>query len=227
MDDQPSRVDELAAAMREVLDHCVWSQGMTHATLAPYLIEECYELLEALETGARQDLIEELGDVLLQVVFHCEIARRSRDEAFDIQDVAAAVTEKIIRRHPHVFAGEQAETPEDVLRLWTDAKAKEKATRASVLEGVPQGMPALSLASKLIERARQVGVTVAPSVTVASSTEEGLGSLLLGVVASAQANGLDPEGALRASLRHLRREILEAESRTATLRDHGLGEPET
>lgn len=205
-----SEVDGFAAAMSEVLDHCVWSQRETHESLVPYLIEESYELVEAIESGSREDLIEELGDVLWQVVFHAEIAHRTPGEAFDLEDVAANVRMKMVRRHPHVFAGEVAETPEDVVRLWTAAKQAEKRERTSVLDGIPRSLPALALADKMIGRAANVGVETDAAGPEATDEEE-LGALLLGIVTSARARGLDAERALRTRLRALADEVRAAE----------------
>jgi Protein containing tetrapyrrole methyltransferase domain and MazG-like (predicted pyrophosphatase) domain len=202
-----SSLDAFAAAMASVLEKCVWSQTMTHASLVPYLIEETYELVDAIEAGGTDDIIEELGDVLWQVAFHSEIAARSAGEEFDIEDVAARVTEKMVRRHPHVFGDAVAETPEEVLRLWSAAKAAEKRQRTSVLDGIPQGMPALALADKLIGRAERVGLPSVQDATLPSmlgfETEEDLGRMLLGVVDAAHARGMDSERALRGALRGL------------------------
>ena len=125
-----TETDPLRAAadtMREVRDRCVWTQQIDHRALVPYLVEESAELIDAVETGSRAELREELGDLLWQVLFHSEIASRDPDAPFDIDDVARGLTEKMVRRHPHVFAGEVAETPEQVLVLWNAAKAAEKA----------------------------------------------------------------------------------------------------
>lgn len=208
-----SRLDAFADAMASVLDKCVWSQTMTHETLVPYLIEETYELVDAIEAGTTEEIIEELGDVLWQVAFHSEIASRTAGERFDIQDVAAHVTEKMVRRHPHVFGDEVAETPEEVLRLWTAAKAAEKRQRDSVLDGIPQGMPALALADKVIGRAARVGVEVdATAGAMAGIDDESeLGALLLGIVAAARDRGLDAERALRLGVRSLQDDIRAAE----------------
>lgn len=201
-----SELDAFAAAMSEVLDRCVWSRRETHESLVPYLIEESYELVEAIESGSREDLLEELGDVLWQVVFHAEIARRTPAEGFDVQDVAANVRAKMIRRHPHVFGGEIAETPEDVVRLWTAAKKAEKRDRKSVLDGIPAALPALALADKTIGRAASVGVTPDASAEPFGDEAE-LGELLLGIVAAARAQGLDAERALRSRVRALAAEV--------------------
>jgi XTP/dITP diphosphohydrolase len=206
-----SKLDAFAAAMAAVLDRCVWSQGMTHASLVPYLIEESYELVDAIETGTTDEIMEELGDVLWQVAFHSEIAARTAGEDFDIQDVAARVTEKMVRRHPHVFAGEHADTPEDVLRLWSAAKAAEKRQRTSVLDGVPQGMPALALADKLVGRAATVDLTLARPHGEPVDEDE-LGELLLTIVASARLRGLDAERSLRRRLRTLQDQIRATEA---------------
>jgi XTP/dITP diphosphohydrolase len=221
----PSSLDAFAAAMSSVLEKCVWSQGMTHASLVPYLIEESYELVEAIEAGTVEEIMEELGDVLWQVAFHSEIAARTAGEDFDIQDVAAAVTNKMVRRHPHVFGDETAETPEEVLRLWSAAKAAEKTDRTSALDGIPLGMPALALADKLLGRAERVGVLPTDLGTVRSSTvesstaaqefdEQELGAQLLSIIASARSRGLDAERALRGALRALRADIREREAQT-------------
>ena len=211
----PSNLDAFAVAMSAVLEKCVWSQGMTHESLVPYLIEESYELVEAIEVGTTDEIMEELGDVLWQVGFHSEIAARTAGEDFDIQDVAARVTEKMVRRHPHVFGDDTAETPEEVLRLWSAAKAAEKTDRTSVLDGIPLGMPALALADKLIGRAEKVGALPAgTSGGVPVEDEAELGGLLLAVVASARSRGLDAERALRTTLRGLQTEIRAHETHT-------------
>ncbi|MBS0023509.1 MazG family protein [Microbacterium paraoxydans] len=210
--------DPLRAAadtMRTVRERCVWSQRITHRDLVPYLIEESHEVIDAVESGTRADLREELGDLLWQVLFHAAIAAQDPDDPFDINDVAAALTEKMVRRHPHVFGDEVATTPEDVLIHWNAAKAAEKRTRSSVLDGVPRGMPALALAQKLAGRAAGAGVTVpvAPAVPdAAPETEAELGDALLELVATARAHGWDAERALRERLRRLEDEVRAAEA---------------
>jgi XTP/dITP diphosphohydrolase len=153
-------MERLVDAMTQIRDRCVWTQAIDHDALVPYLIEESYELVEAIETGTRPELVEELGDVLWQVLFHAEIASRAGAEPFDLNDVAQAALDKMVPRHPHVFGDEVATTPEEVMTLWFRAKAAEKSTRTSVLDGIPRGMPALALADKVLSRAGKVGVTV-------------------------------------------------------------------
>jgi XTP/dITP diphosphohydrolase len=216
-----SNLDAFAAAMSSVLDRCVWSQEMTHSSLVPYLIEESYELVEAIEGGTTDEIMEELGDVLWQVAFHSEIAARTAAEDFDIQDVAAKVTQKMVRRHPHVFGDETAETPQEVLRLWSAAKAAEKTDRTSVLDGIPLGMPALALADKLLGRAERVGALPAESGAalaagdMVAGNEQELGVQLLAIVAAARSRGLDAERALRGALRGLRASIRDREAETS------------
>ncbi len=202
-----------AETMRAVRERCVWSQRITHRDLVPYLIEESHEVIDAVETGTRDDLREELGDLLWQVLFHAAIAAQDPDDPFDIDDVARTLTEKMVRRHPHVFAGEVAETPEQVLVHWNAAKAAEKRTRRSVLDGVPRGMPALALAQKIAGRAAGAGVAIdeAPATAVPASETE-LGDALLALVATARANGWDAERALRERLRVLEDDVRAAES---------------
>ncbi|WP_282847985.1 MazG family protein [Microbacterium oxydans] len=194
--------------MRAVRERCVWSQRITHRDLVPYLIEESHEVIDAVEVGSRDDLREELGDLLWQVLFHAAIAAQDPDDPFDIDDVAKTLTEKMVRRHPHVFAGEVAETSEQVLVHWNAAKAAEKRTRRSVLDGVPRGMPALALAQKIAGRAIGAGVPVervAPAAAPAS--EEELGDALLALVATAREQGWDAERALRERLRAVEDEV--------------------
>jgi XTP/dITP diphosphohydrolase len=202
-----------AETMRAVRERCVWSQRITHRDLVPYLIEESHEVIDAVESGTRTDLREELGDLLWQVLFHSAIAAQDPDDPFDIDDVARTLTEKMVRRHPHVFADAVARTPEEVLVHWNAAKAAEKRTRSSVLDGVPRGMPALALAQKLVGRAAGVGVTVPEAAPEeAPTTEAELGDALLALVGRARANGWDAERALRERLRIVEADVRAAES---------------
>jgi XTP/dITP diphosphohydrolase len=202
------KLDELIAVLARLRapGGCAWDRDQTHESLVQYLIEETYELVDAIETGDRDELVEELGDVLYQVIFHSDIAAEAG--LFTIEDVAAHMTAKMIARHPHVFGDATAETPADVVAVWEQVKSVEKAHRTSVLEGIPQGMPSLALADKLLGRAHKVGLLDATAPGAVNVTnEDELGPLLLAIVASAKANGLDSERALRASLRELQDEI--------------------
>ncbi|MGD8195043.1 MazG family protein [Herbiconiux sp. P18] len=196
---------------------CPWDAEQTHASLVQYLVEETHELVDAIEAGSREELIEELGDVLYQVVFHADIASQTPGEDFDLNDVAAHMTAKMVGRHPHVFGDLDLATAGDVENAWDAFKATEKPTRTSVLDGVPLGMPALALADKLLGKAAKAGVVrvaSGPAVDVVdeSETEDELGEQLLGIVAAAKARGLDSERALRTALRALRDDVTAAES---------------
>ncbi|MFE6838881.1 nucleoside triphosphate pyrophosphohydrolase [Streptomyces sp. NPDC057705] len=211
-----ARLLDLVQVMDRVRRECPWTSRQTHKGLAKYAIEEAYELVEAIEDGDREELREELGDVLLQVVFHARIAEEGGGDAedgedgedaagaFSIDDVAATLVEKLIRRHPHVFGDAEAETPEDVNAHWQRTKAVEK-QRESVTDGIPVGQPGLALAAKLAGRVRTGGVAVE------LPRGEGIGYELLALAARAEAAGTDPETALRAAARVYRDAIRAAE----------------
>lgn len=206
---------EAAETMRLVRDRCVWTQQITHRDLVPYLIEESAEVVDAVEAGSRAELREELGDLLWQVLFHAEIASRDPDDPFDIADVAEGLTEKMVRRHPHVFGDDVAETPEQVLVLWNAAKAAEKSERRSVLDGVAAGMPSLALAQKVLGKAAGLVPTpepVALDVSDGPDSEAELGDALLALVARARIQGWDAERALRERVRALESDIRAAEA---------------
>lgn len=212
------KLEELIAVLERLRapGGCAWDREQTHESLVQYLVEETYELVDALESGDRAEMIEELGDVLYQVIFHSDIAAHTPGEEFTLEDVAAHMTAKMIGRHPHVFGDTVAETADDVVGLWDDLKKVEKPGRTSVLDGIPQGMPALALADKVLGRAHKVGVLSADAAAaIPVTSEDELGPLLLAIVASAKANGLDSERALRTTLRGLQDEIREAESSAA------------
>lgn len=216
------KLDELIAVLERLRapGGCAWDGEQTHESLVRYLIEECFELVDAIESGSREDLIEELGDVLYQVIFHSDIAAHTPGEEFTIEDVAEQMTRKMVGRHPHVFGDMVADTPDAVMANWEHLKAAEKPHRTSVLDGIPHGMPSLLLADKLVGKAHGVEVEL-PDVPV-PSTEDELGDVLLAVVTSARARGLDPERALRARLRLLQDEIREAEDAAQTQTSRGV-----
>jgi len=212
-------LDELIAVLEKLRapGGCVWDREQTHASLVQYLVEETFELVEVIETRAiepgdrrsrRDELIEELGDVLYQVIFHADIAAEAGE--FTLEDVARHMREKMVARHPHVFGDVSVETSDDVVATWESVKAVEKAHRTSVLEGIPQGMPSLALADKTLGRAAKVGVV--REAAVIPSTEAALGEQLLAMVVAAKAAGLDSERALRGALRTLNDEVHAAEA---------------
>ncbi|MDQ1732766.1 MAG: hypothetical protein QOK10_2925 [Pseudonocardiales bacterium] len=183
---------------------CPWDAEQTHASLAPYLIEEAYETLDAIETGDLAALREELGDLLLQVLFHARLAEEA-EPGFSIDDVADDLVAKLIRRHPHVFADVSVDSAAEVSANWEQIKKAEK-QRDSATDGIAMGQPALALAAKLISRARKEGVHAA------LPADSGIGARLLAVVAEAVQAGIDPELALREAARDYRDAIKAEES---------------
>lgn len=213
-----ARLIDLVQVMDRIRAECPWSSLRTHEDLAKYGIEEMYELVEAIEEGDREAVKEELGDVLLQVVFHAAIAEGDPEDPFGIDDVAAGLVAKLIHRHPHIYGDEIAETPEQVQANWVRLKGVEK-SRESVTDGVPLASPALALAAKLAGRARTAGLPlpVTPPAPLYDD-EDTLGEHLLAEAATAQAAGIDPEAALRHAARRYRAAVrqAEAEARTGT-----------
>lgn len=190
---------------------CPWDAEQTHESLSPYLIEETYEAVEAIDElragggTARAHLIEELGDVLLQVVFHARVAEEHSTDPFDIDDVATGIVEKLRRRHPHVFGDVVAETPEQVSANWVAIKAAERAAAPSgmprgPLGGIPAGLPALARATAVVDRLDAAGRGDLVDATSASADP---GSALLAQVVALVRSGLDPEAELRRVLRNL------------------------
>ncbi|MEY9878063.1 XTP/dITP diphosphohydrolase [Streptacidiphilus sp. MAP12-33] len=196
---------------------CPWDAGQTHESLVKYLVEESFELVEAIEEGDRAMLREELGDVLLQVFFHARIAQEHPTDPFSVDEVAGDIVDKLIYRHPHVFAGRDAGTAEQVEANWEELKAAEK-QRESATDGVPMAQPALALAAKLHSRAGKAGVRVALPQEEAASDGAGqdFGTRLLRIAVEAQDAGVDPEAALREAARAYRDAIRRAESAAGT-----------
>ena len=185
---------------------CPWDAEQTHRSLAPYLLEEAYEAYQALEDDDSEGLRDELGDVLLQVLFHARVA--AEDPAgWDIDDVAAGLVAKLVRRHPHVFADTQVAGSADVEANWDAIKAQEKPSR-TVADGIPSVLPALALATKLQSRGARAKiwsppkdpaalVRAAADDAAADPSEAAVAELLLAAVTLARAHGIDPEAALR------------------------------
>lgn len=215
-----SRLLELVQVEQRLLGEggCPWDREQTHASLAPYAVEEVYELLEAISSGDLDAVREELGDVLLQVVFHAEMA--AKDGAFDIDDVAGGIAEKLVRRHPHVFGDVEVTGPGEVMANWEELKAEEKAERDGVFDGVPTAQPAVPLMHKLISKARRKGFDwqddaepleavreELAEVAAAQSPDERaaeIGDLLAAVIALARWHDVDPEMALRGAAARFR-----------------------
>jgi XTP/dITP diphosphohydrolase len=219
-----ARLLDLVATMEILRAECPWDAKQTHESLAPHLLEEPYEALEALESGDHGALREELGDVLLQVVFHAKVASERRDgSGYTVDDIANGIVAKLVRRHPHVFADVAVSGAEEVKQNWDAIKKAERAQKASpgdapssALDGVPFGQPALALAAQLQRRAERAGVPVeilgvarvdghpmpdAGAGPAAPDAAAGIGDSLFALAAVARAAGLDPEMELRSAAR--------------------------
>ncbi len=184
---------------------CEWDAEQTHESLIRYALEEVYELADAIEGGDRAHLREELGDVLLQAVFHARMAQDHPDDPFTLDDVAELCADKLISRHPHVFGDAEAPAAADRHARWDAVKAEEK-SRESVMDGIPAAQPALARAQKVISRAQRAGIAFQDEAGV------GVGKQLLALVAQAQAEGVDAEGELRGAVRSLEDAIRAAEA---------------
>jgi XTP/dITP diphosphohydrolase len=216
-----TNLDELIATAKQLRapGGCPWDAEQTHQSLTKYLIEESYELVDAIESGNREQILEELGDVLYQVVFHSDLAESgSLGESFSIQDVAALSTNKMKGRHPHVFGTPEelerykASTGDEVMQNWDAHKQREKPERESVLDGIPKALPSLMLADKVIGKAQGLGVLSEHEPGgIEIGDEDQLGALLLALVLAAKSKGLDAERALRESVRELEVEIRQFE----------------
>jgi XTP/dITP diphosphohydrolase len=198
---------------------CPWDARQTHASLVEYLLEEAYETVEAIEVAESEHLREELGDLLLQVIFHARIAQDDPDEGWDIDGVADGIITKLIRRHPHVFADVQAKTAAEVEANWHALKAAEKG-RASVTEGIPEALPALLRAHKLLSRSATIDVEPPSGCEEAQAlleesevtTTREYGDLLLALVAAGMVQGWDAEASLRDAIRRHAERIVRAET---------------
>jgi MazG family protein len=227
---------------------CPWDREQTHSTLRTYLIEEAYEVLDAIEKENSQDLAEELGDLLLQVLFHADLARESG--AFDISHVITGIHHKMVRRHPHVFGDVKAETAGEVLKNWAQLKAKEKLAASpkhgsqpksapSALDGVPRNIPALLEAYQLTRRAAQIGfdweriegifekleeetaeLRAALTASNRRDAEEEVGDILFSVVNLARFLGLDPEVTLKYSTLKFKERFQEMERKASGSGQH-------
>ena len=247
---QPSsdirRLIEIMAALRDPVRGCPWDIQQSFASIAPFTIEEAYEVVDAIERGATEDLREELGDLLLQVVFHARMAEEAG--LFDFGGVVEAITAKLVRRHPHVFGDAGTLTSDEVKGLWGRIKAEEKRaklalaagagappeTRSSALDGVPLGLPALSRALKLQEKAGKVGfdwndvravlekireeiVEIEAEIAEGSSQKQAdeVGDLFFAAVNLARHLKVDPEAALRGANAKFERRFAHIEMRLA------------
>jgi uncharacterized protein YabN with tetrapyrrole methylase and pyrophosphatase domain len=198
--------ERLVSVVARLRHECPWDAQQTHRSLAQYLVEETAETIEAIESGDQDHLREELGDLLLQVLFHAEIASEQA-EGFTVEEVAEGIADKLVSRHPYVFA--TAEVPVDLHYTWEQRKAAEKG-RTSALQGIPEQLSALARANKIISRvrSRRLELVLPDNPT----TAEEVGAQILALAARAQAAGVDPEQALRDAVRGLEARVRDAES---------------
>jgi MazG family protein len=220
MSQSGEKLPRLVDIMRKLLasDGCPWDREQTLETLRPFVIEEAHEVVDAIDRGDLANLREELGDLLLQIVFQSVLVEQKHGAAFGIDDVVDSISEKMVRRHPHVFGDERADDSRAVLERWEQLKAKEKAGRG-VLDGVPRAMPALLRAQRVGEKAAHIGLDwpdaqgprdkldeeVAELDEAIRSgdkdaIESELGDVLFALVSVARKQGIDPEAALRRTI---------------------------
>jgi XTP/dITP diphosphohydrolase len=213
-----SPVEKLVQVMDQLRSPggCPWDAEQTHESLARYLLEETYEALEAMDQGDLGSLREELGDLLLQVVFHARIAQES-DPTFSLDAIAQGVVDKLVRRHPHVFTDLVVTSNEELETNWAKIKEEEK-QRESVTDGVPQAMPALQLATQLIYRARKSGVVAGDSQVkeslrevIGEVSQDQIAALLVAAVELAREADIDAESVLRAEMMRYRSRVRESE----------------
>ena len=200
-----AQFERLVQVMDRLRVDCPWDAAQTHRSLVKHLIEESAELVDAIETGSDEDLREELGDVLMQVVFHARLAEE--DGLFTIDDVAAVIADKLVRRHPHVFAGE--DTPDDLDTLWEVRKRAAK-RRDSCLDGIAESLPTLARAAKTAQRLDNGGPDQVPFADEPITAEEA-GTQVLLLVQRAQASGVDIDQAVRDATRAWEDTIRDAE----------------
>jgi len=238
---------KLVMAILRSDEGCSWDRKQTHESLLPYLIEECYEVVEAIKGGKPQDLKDELGDLLCQIVFHAQLADERGD--FDADDVANMISDKLIRRHPHVFGERQDLNPSEVRDMWERRKV-ESGEKKQLLSGLPGSMPALTMAFRIGEKAAGVGFDWERPANVLDKLEEEIaeikevvgddnrerlaeeiGDLLFATASLARKCGIEPETALKSALEKFRARFTRLEAVVAesgqNLHDLSLDELET
>jgi MazG family protein len=186
---------------------CPWDREQDHKSLRFHAVEEVYELMDAIEAGDDHEMLEELGDLLLQIVFHCQLAKERG--AFDFEQVARHITDKLVRRHPHVFGEVKVKSVDQVWANWEKIKHAEKQgtrhARASTLDGIPKHLPALLRAGKLVKKARKAGLLSGQQQTRRKQTKTKLAEELFALAESAQRRGWSAEELLRAEVKRTER----------------------
>jgi len=204
--------------LAEVMDRlrspggCPWDAEQTHQSLIKYLLEESYEFVDSVDEDDRIAMREELGDILLQVYFHSRLAQEHPSDPFDIEEVAKGITDKLIRRHPHVFGGQEINNTEELKENWERLKAKEKG-RKSATDGIALSQPAVALITKLLYRAEKAGIkldlpetfniTSSANDSSQNSLERSIGDTFIAAIAVAIKNGIEPEDLLRSRAREI------------------------
>jgi XTP/dITP diphosphohydrolase len=208
----PRGLDQLRQTLEALLgdEGCQWDRQQTHRSLVRYLIEEAYELVDAIETDNRDAIREELGDVLYQVLFHAEIARRDPENPFDIDSVAQHTDHKMRSRHPHVFGDVKVDSVEEIRQNWVELKRREKPARLGPLDGIPSAIQGIARAHQVLERATRVGVGPDANPDLAGMSQQQWGAWLLSAVATARAEGIDLDLALREALREFESSVEES-----------------
>ncbi len=215
-------IDDLLKVMAKLRSPkgCPWDREQDHRSLRWHAVEEVYELMDAIEAGDDHEMAEELGDLLLQVVFHCQLA--SERKAFDFEKVTRHIVDKLIRRHPHVFGDSKAKTVEAVWAQWEQIKRAEKKgtrhERPSALDGIPKHLPSLMRVEKLLKKARKAGLLDEPAKTATKRSKAIVGRQLFEVARRAHQSGWSAEELLRAEIKKRERELRKKESRIAQTR---------
>lgn len=212
--EQLQAFDRLLTIMDELREQCPWDRKQTFESLRQNTIEETYELASAIVAGDKQEISKELGDVLLHVIFYAKIGSETGD--FDIADVCNHLSEKLIFRHPHIYGGEKASSPEEVSKLWEQVKLKEKDGNKTILSGIPQALPALIKAYRIQDKIANAGLDTTTIADVwkelderleafkAEPKEEDLGRILFLMVHAARLNKIRPDNALeKQNLRYI------------------------
>lgn len=206
-------------------DGCAWDREQDHHTLVPFLIEETAELVDAIETGDADDIAEELGDVLYQVLFHADITANNPNDPITIDDIAWRTAEKMRTRHPHVFAGVRVSGVEEIRHNWMEQKKAEKGSARPIVDQVPHSLHPIARAHALLARATRNGVDPGGPHTPVTDENE-LGDALLGLIAGAVSGGLDPDRALRLAIRR-RESVITAEEQASRTNTNTPSDAET
>ena len=206
-------------------DGCPWDREQDHKSLRYHAVEEAYELMDAIEAGDDHEMVEELGDLLLQVVFHCQLANERG--AFDFAAVTRDITKKLIRRHPHVFGETKVKNVDEVWANWEKIKTAEKHgtrhARPSALDGIPKHLPSLMRAAKLVNKARRAGLSAPLAKNAKPLTKSTLASQLFDLAAAAQTKGWSAEELLRAEINRRERRLRQEEKRKSKSRGPARG----